>query len=248
MPLEVPGPRIIRVHFPLAVGDVFSIGGPAFEALLMREPRIGEAVTVVDSEGREFRTRVLELSPREARAMAFEEQPPTEPPFELWLLQALPDKERMEFVIQKATEIGVHVILPFKSARSISLQERESKQPKAHRWPKVALRATKQCRRAYLPYIAPFCGFEDALLAARDAPLRIMLYERSRTSLSKLLESLDSPQRVALMVGPEGGWDEEEVREAQREGFLLAGLGGRILRTETASLVALSLLVHRWER
>ncbi len=247
MPLEIPGPRVIRVPFPLALREVFTIEGPAFEALLVREPRIGEAITVVDSQGKEFRVRILELSPGEAKVLAFEEQPQTEPPFELWLLQALPDKERMELVIQKATEIGVHVILPFKSARSISLQERESRQPKAHRWPRVALRATKQCRRAYLPYIAPFCTFQDALSAVRDVSLKIMLYERSEVSLCKLLENLDFPQRVAIMVGPEGGWDEEEVKEAQREGFLLAGLGGRILRTETASLVALSLLVYRWD-
>ena len=183
----------------------------------------------------------------QARCYIFEKlKEPTEPPLDLFLFQALPDKERMELIIQKATELGVKVICPFKSKHSISLAQREAHQPKAHRWQQVALAATKQCRRALVPWVAPFCPFEEALEQARYMEMKLILVEREEERLAPLIRNMPPPKSIALMVGPEGGWDAEEIEQAKGEGFISVGLGGRILRTETAAIAACAILLYEW--
>jgi 16S rRNA (uracil1498-N3)-methyltransferase len=162
------------------------------------------------------------------------------------LFQALPGKERIELIIQKAVELGVKTIVPFKSKHSISLQEREAIQPKAHRWQYIALKAAKQCRRAIVPCVAPYCSFEQALEQTRPSELKIILLEKEEKRLAPLIRSMPPPKNIALMVGPEGGWDVEEVERAREEGFFSGSLGGRILRTETAAIAACAILQYEW--
>ncbi len=238
-----------RIAFPaqLSVGREIALEGDPFSALLVREPLQGEIITITDSSGRELRGRITELGNDWARCHIFEElKEPTEPPFDLFLFQALPDKERMELIIQKAVELGVKTIVPFKSKHSISLQERENIQPKVHRWQPIALKATKQCRRAIVPWVAPFCSFEQALMQARPLELKIILREKEEERLAPLIRNMPPPKSIALMVGPEGGWAGEEVEQAREEGFFTVGLGGRILRTETAAIAACAILQYEW--
>ena len=238
-----------RITFPthLRKGREIALEGDPFSALLTREPLQGEIITITDATGKEFRGRIAELEKERARCHIFEElTEPTEPPFDLFLFQALPDKERMELIIQKTTELGVKSICPFKSVHSISLQERENMQPKAHRWQPIALKAAKQCRRAIVPQVAPFCSFEKALEQARPLELKIILLEKEEERLAPLIRDMPPPQSIALMVGPEGGWDGEEVEQARAEGFFSVSLGGRILRTETAAIAACAILQYEW--
>jgi len=226
--------------------DVTLIGDP-LSALLFREPHKGETVTLMDDSGQEFRARIRDLARDSAQVHVFEKlKNPTEPPWDLVLLQALPDKERMELIIQKATELGARVVVPFKSRRSISLSERETRQAKAHRWQHIAIRATKQCRRARVPHVAPYCSYDEALVQARPTDLKIILWEKAQRSLRSLLQQVPPPQSVALMVGPEGGWDVDEIAQAQTAGFVSVGMGGRILRTETAAIAACAILQFEW--
>jgi 16S rRNA (uracil1498-N3)-methyltransferase len=164
---------------------------------------------------------------------------------EIVLLQALPEKERMELIIQKTTELGVSRIIPFKSKRSISLEEREAKQKKAHRWQDIALKATQQSRRALIPRVEAYRSFEEALASCTEEGLRILLWERQGKPLKEVLGSF-SFQRVYGMVGPEGGFTQEEVEAARRMGFLPVKLGQRILRTETAAIILVALLQYAW--
>ena len=153
----------ITFPIPLQTGKEIVLEANSFSALLAREPLQGEIITVTDATGKEYRGRIVELGRDWARCHIFEElREPTEPPFDLFLFQALPDKERIELIIQKAVELGVKTIVPFKSVHSIALQEREAVQPKAHRWQPIALKAAKQCRRAIVPWVAPYCSFEQA--------------------------------------------------------------------------------------
>jgi 16S rRNA (uracil1498-N3)-methyltransferase len=249
-PTIVQGNRGLgRIRLPdrLTEGREIVLHGDPFCALLARSPRPGEIMTVTDSRGKEFRGRITALGADQAHCLIFEElAEPTELPFPLCLLQALPDKERMELIIQKATELGVAVIRPFKSRHSISLEEREAHQPKAHRWQQVALAASKQCRRAVVPWVAPYCSFEGALKQARPLELKLILVEKERRRLSTLIKNTPPPKDIALMVGPEGGWDAEEVERAVEEGVCPVGLGGRILRTETAAIAACAILQYEW--
>jgi 16S rRNA (uracil1498-N3)-methyltransferase len=229
------------------MGKEIVLAGDLFSALRKRQPYQGEIITVADASGKAFRGRIIELKADQARVLLFEElSGPAESPFDLFLFQALPEKERMELIIQKATELGVSCICPFKSRHSISLEEREAQQPKAHRWQQIALKAAKQCRRASVPVISPFCSFEQALDLARPLEVKIILWEKEKARLASLIRNMPPPRSIALMVGPEGGWAEEEVRQACAEGFSPAGLGGRILRTETAAIAACAILQYEW--
>ena len=152
----------------------------------------------------------------------------------------------MELIIQKATELGVSTIIPFKSERSISLEEREAKQKKAHRWQQIAIKAVQQSRRARVPRVREFRSFKEALEFCRrggseDHPLG---KERRASQNGSQGERLLLPRKIYAMVGPEGGFTEEEVRQAQERGFIPVKLGQRILRTETAAITLVGILQY----
>jgi 16S rRNA (uracil1498-N3)-methyltransferase len=244
-----PGKRAGQVTFParLSLGKEITLQGDLCAALCLRQPYQGEIVTITDAAGTAFRGRIVELTADQARVFIFEQmREPLEPSFDLVLLQALPEKERMELIIQKTTELGVNCICPFKSSRSISLDEREASQPKAHRWQQIALKAAKQSRRASVPAVLPYCSFVQALGLARSLELKIMLWEKEGQRLASLIRGMPLPKGIALLIGPEGGWAEEEVQQAWAEGFFSVSLGGRILRTETAAIAACAIIQYEW--
>ena len=248
----------------IGVGREIFIKGPPLEALRFQGVRVGRIVTLTDAEGNDFRGRVTHLSKEKASILIFDLfSSSTESPLRVILLQALPEKERMELIVQKATELGVSMIIPFESERSISLKERESKQEKAHRWQNIAIKAVKQSRRARVPLIEACRSFKEALEAGEDG-LKIMLWEKEGGKLKDILrqhcpsrpsllsfEKRDRekfedryPSKIYAMVGPEGGFAEEEVKQAQEKGFIPVKLGQRILRTETAAITLVGILQY----
>ena len=229
-----------KVH----IGKEVLMKGPPLEALRFQGGRAGSIVTLTDSEGNDFRGRVLRLSKEEASILIFESFPfSTESSLEIILLQALPEKERMELIIQKATELGVSAIVPFKSERSISLEERETRQKKAHRWQHIAIKAVQQSRRAKVPWVGEYRSFEETLEDCRGNGLKIVLWEKEGENLKNILKQ--HPTRIIyVMVGPEGGFTEGEVELAKEEGFVPVKLGQRILRTETAAIVTVGILQY----
>jgi 16S rRNA (uracil1498-N3)-methyltransferase len=225
------------------IGKELIIEGPPLEALRFQGVRVGSLVTLTDAGGRDFRGRVRSLSLEGASVLIFDVFPaPTESPVEIILLQALPERERMELIIQKATELGVSAIVPFKAERSISLEEREAKQKKAHRWQEIAVKAVRQSRRARVPRVEEYRLFKDALGACKNG-LKIMLWEKEGQSLRNLLRS-ERGARIYAMIGPEGGFTEEEVKLAREQGFISVKLGQRILRTETAAITLVGILQY----
>jgi 16S rRNA (uracil1498-N3)-methyltransferase len=226
------------------VGKEVLIEGPPLEALRFQGGRVGSLITLTDSKGNDFRGRVLRLSEKEALILPFEVfQLPVESPLEVILFQALPEKERIELIIQKATELGVSTIIPFKSERSISLEERETKQKKAHRWQMIAVKAVQQSRRAKVPLVEPYRPFNEVFKGCMEDGLKILLYEKKGKNLKKLLRQYQ-PEKIYAMVGPEGGFTEEEVIEAKDQGFIPVKLGQRILRTETAAITLVGILQY----
>jgi 16S rRNA (uracil1498-N3)-methyltransferase len=242
--------RIVLNH-AVKINQEVLIQGPPLEALRFQRARGGSIITLTDSEGRDFRGRILRISKEEASVLVFEAFTfPIESLLEIVLLQALPKKERMEWIIQKATELGVSTIVPFKSERSISLEERESKQKKAHRWQEIAIKATQQSRRARVPQIGSYCSFQEALKWAEEEGLKILLWEKEGRRLKEVLRTntelsnKDTVKRIYLMVGPEGGFTREEVGVAIEKGFIPVKLGHRILRTETAAITLIGILQY----
>jgi len=235
--------RII-LNQKVELGKEVLIQGPPLEALGFQRGHVGSLITLTDSEGKDFRGRILRLSGAEASILIFEAfLSPTESPLEIVLFQALPQKERMELIIQKATELGVSAILPFESERSLSLQEREAKQRKAHRWQQIAVKAGQQSRRAKVPYVGECRPFQQVLDDWNEDGLKILLWEKEGRNLKSVLRQ-HSDQKIYVMVGPEGGFAEAEVKLAKEKEFIPVKLGQRILRTETAAITLVGILQY----
>lgn len=219
------------------------LSADALQALAIWQARPGEVMTLVDPEATAYRARIISLDAEKPRCIPFERLPASaESPLAIEVYQALPERERFELILQKLTELGVARIMPIETERSSTLEERDSGQKKSHRWPDLIRRAARQCRRAMLPQLMSIASFSGALRAAASAELKLMLYEGA--AAWTLTEGFGSfkPRSVALMIGPEGGFSPEEVEEAQSAGFLPVSLGPRLLRTETAAIVAAALV------
>ena len=233
----------IRPESPIRIGVPFNLEGGRLEALLEWRPRPGEALTVSSPDGALFRARLTELREGSAVMLPFEEMGLAAAAPEIILIQALPERERMETIIQKATELGVSSILPFKSEKSISLEQLDSRQKRSHNWGEVARKAARQSRRPDIPEVLPYSSFEEALKTAENSGLKVMLLEGSQTGLKEFLSQAKKPvSSAALLVGPEGGFTSGEVKAALDKGFSAVKLAGRILRTETAAIFGTGLL------
>jgi 16S rRNA (uracil1498-N3)-methyltransferase len=207
--------------------------------------RIGAIVTV-PLQGEEYRGRIIAVEKGIASVQLFERlSRPSESGLCVTLIQAMPKREKMELIIQKATELGVASIIPCTSERSITLAEREATQAKAHRWAAIAVRAVVQSRRRIIPEVRQCVDLATALEMASGSQLKIILYEREvhhslRDFSGKAFQSL------AIVAGPEGGFTEDEALLAQGHGYVPVRLGGRILRCETASIAAISIAQFLW--
>ncbi|MGD0230783.1 MAG: 16S rRNA (uracil(1498)-N(3))-methyltransferase [Syntrophorhabdales bacterium] len=218
---------------------------------LLSDARTGAIVTVSDEESREYRGRVVRLEGEEALIRIFQELDfPSESPLEITLLQAIPKRERMELIIQKATELGVREIIPCTSARSVTPGGIGSGQDKSHRWPAIAGRAVAQCRRRLVPLVAPCRDFSDGIDGLSDREgVKLLLYEKERSvCLGDLGKGLlrETPLRVVIACGPEGGFTDGEIVFARERGFVPVRLGGRTLRCETAALTAIAIIQYIW--
>jgi 16S rRNA (uracil1498-N3)-methyltransferase len=188
--------------------------------------RDGAVLSVFNGHGGEYRA-ILRLSGREVAIEVGEHRNiEREAPIRLVLLQALARGERMDFVIQKATELGVHRIVPVAAARSVVQLDADRSDKRILHWQAVAAAACEQCGRNTVSNIA----------------CRVALLPEAAASLATVLVGTDQPNEIALLVGPEGGLEETEVERALDCGFRAIRLGPRVLRTETAGLAALSAL------
>ena len=179
--------------------------------------------------------RVLERLPSEAPAVR------------LVLLASLIKFDRFEWIVEKATELGVETLIPVVAARSERGLERAAAK-RLERWRKIALESSQQARRTRLPEICPSVSFEDALLAG-GLHRYLLEEERGAPALASALEGVDrkaSSDVVSLLAGPEGGWTAEERREATARGWQPVSLGPWVLRSETAVIAALAILGNAW--
>jgi 16S rRNA (uracil1498-N3)-methyltransferase len=169
---------------------------------------------------------------------------PAEPRLHVTLCAALIKFDRFEWMVEKATELGVARILPVESARSEQGLLAASRK-RAERWARIARESSQQSRRLTAPEIQPAARFEEALAMTADS--RYFLEESGAPSLLELLPAgRTGPASAALLVGPEGGWTDAERESAAAAGWLPAGLGPRILRAETAAVAALAVLAAAW--
>jgi 16S rRNA (uracil1498-N3)-methyltransferase len=239
--------RVTRVHVPepLTPGSRHTIGGDAanhIARVLRLAP--GDALTLFDGRGGEHAARI-EALPKGAVVVEVGERSATEreSPLALTVAQGISRGERMDWVVQKATELGVTRIVPLLTARSVvRLDARQSERKRQH-WQGIAVAACEQSGRTRIPDIAVPLGLYDFLQPGHEERATRLLLSASGGSGIDDLQAADGA--VVVLIGPEGGLAESEQRAATAAGFLPVRLGPRILRTETAAVAALTLLQHQ---
>ena len=223
----------------------------------------GETFVGFDGRGREWECALTAIDADKrpaARAVALEERPvQAEPKLHLSVAQAIPKGDKMEFVLQKGTELGVREFWPFEASRSVTrvLLEEDGggarATARAERWRKIVAAAASQCGRADVPVVHAIADFSTVVGAGTGEGRCFMLDERPDAETLRLAlvrEGVSTPEgeappKIMLLIGPEGGWTNEEREWADRYGAEPISLGRRVLRTETAALVAAAIL--SWE-
>ena len=205
--------------------------------------KAGEKLVACDCQGRDYDCVISEVCDKQVELTVEKVYPSeTEPSVKVTLYQAMPKSDKMELIIQKAVELGVSAIVPVQTKRCVSRPDAKSMAKKLERYNRIALEAAKQCGRGRIPQVLPMLDYSEALTAMKDDERAFLFYENSTSSFRKELEQVASS--VSIMVGAEGGFEEEEVSKALEQGIASLSLGKRILRCETAPLAALSIIMY----
>ena len=228
----------------MASSDILLTGENAAHAKVLRL-KAGEQVITCDGDGMECCCEVVSVQPdRVVLTVLSRQESRTEAAVRVSMYMAYPKADKLEHVIQKATELGAHEIVAFPSARCVSRPDEKSLRKKVERWQKIAASAAEQSGRGRIPQVVTLGSYAEALNRAGQADLAILFYENEHaTTLRMALES-GSYKSVALLSGPEGGLEEREVEQASAAGLKVCTLGTRILRCETAPLCGLSAVMY----
>lgn len=209
----------------------------------------GEKIRVSSESGRSYFCAVSHLGDNFVQADILDtEAASTELPAKIYLFQALPKGDRMEYVIQKAVELGVYEIIPVAMKYCVVRLDEKKAAAKGKRWQAISESAAKQSKRSRVPKVHPVVPFSEALTLAASCDTCILPYENARgmAPTGEVLDSLRPDTSISVLIGPEGGFAQEEI-EAARGKMQLVSLGKRILRTDTAAIAMLSLLMIRLE-
>ena len=224
--------------------EVILTGENAAHAKVLRLKE-GEQVLVCDGAGTEWLCAVRSVSAGETALEVLEERRnETEAAVKVSVYMAFPKADKLEHVIQKATELGAAEIVAFPSARCVSRPDEKSLKKKLDRWQKIAASAAEQSGRGAIPEVVVLPSFAEALKRGAEAELPLMFYENERATTLHMALSEPGWKSVSLLTGPEGGLEEAEVCKAMEAGFRVCTLGRRILRCETAPLCALSAVMY----
>ena len=202
----------------------------------------GETVLVCDGEGQECLCQIFSTDPWELRVTE-RRASRSEAAVRVSVFMAFPKADKLEHVIQKATELGAYEIVAFPSARCVSRPDEKSLKKKLERWQKIAASAAEQSGRGRIPRVITLKSFSEALSRACQAEKALMFYEHEE-ALTLKTALTGTYRTVSLLTGPEGGLEEGEVSQARAAGMQVCTLGKRILRCETAPLCALSAVMY----
>lgn len=206
--------------------------------------RVGDKLTVCDGRGLDYTCQITDIEKEEITTRIIASSPSqTEPSVNCALFIALPKGEKMEYIIQKSVELGVNLIVPVACGRCVVRLNPNEGKKKQDRWQRIAEAAAKQCGRGVIPNVAEPVSFEEALLLMEGYQNRAVCYEgEEQLSISSYLR--EDMVDFAFMVGPEGGFDANEIALCQKKGVSSISLGPRILRAETAPLFVLSVFLY----
>jgi 16S rRNA (uracil1498-N3)-methyltransferase len=241
--------RLTRCFVPEALAGQSQLllpEGPSAHIARVLRLRAGAALTLFDGRGGEFEATIVGLEKRGVRVqlgahLAIER----EAPVAVTLLQCVIRAERMDFIVQKATELGVAAIVPVQSRHGVVRLDDSGAARRQRHWQAVAISACEQCGRNRIPELRAPVGFEAACATgSAGAGARVLLDPTASKSLAQALRSpsVEALRAVSVLIGPEGGFGEDEIALARDQGFQICSLGPRVLRAETAPLAALAVI------
>ena len=232
-------PRFPIIQEQISSNEAIISGNDYKHIVKVLRLKTGDEITLFNEDSTEYYGKIREINKRDIIVDIFDtKKVATESPIEIILLQGLPKADKMDYIIEKATELGVSRIVPVVTERS-QVGERDRKT----RWERIALEASKQCGRTKPTQIENTLNFNEAIKQYSESKLTIILHVNYEVLVKDYIKkSLQTPHNIILFVGPEGGFSENEVLLGNEMGFISLGLGPRVLRTETASLAVLSVL------
>ena len=212
--------------------------------------KVNEELLISNGQDKDYYCKIEAISDDEIKALILDEEfEGTELPTELYLFQGLPKSDKMELIIQKAVELGVKEIIPVATKRCVVKLDDKKEASKIKRWQAISESAAKQSRRTIIPEISSVMSFKEAINRAKEFELGIIPYEnfKDMKETKEVLSKVQKGIKIGIFIGPEGGFEESEVQYALDNGIHPISLGKRILRTETAGLAILSVLMFQLE-
>lgn len=214
--------------------------------------KAGEEMLVSDGTGRDYLCVLEGVGEQEVTARIIEEiEDPKELSSRIWLFQGLPKGDKMELIVQKAVELGAAAIVPVSTKNAVVKLDPKKAEAKIRRWQAIAESAAKQSKRSLIPRVEGLMSLKEAFRFVREQGFSQCLipyeHQLGMEDTRKLLAAIGPGQDIAVFIGPEGGFDEEEVKAALEMGVCPVSLGRRILRTETAGLAILSVMMMKLE-
>ena len=232
-------------------GDMVTIEGADVNHIVnVLRMKVGEEVSVHDDVNRKYLCRIAELQEDKVCLSILEQQASdTELPCRIYLFQGLPKGDKMEWIIQKGVELGAYAIVPVTTKRAVVKLDEKKAQKKVSRWNSIAESAAKQSGRGMIPEVLPVMKFAEALEFAKDLDLNLIPYEKAEgiADTKQRIAEIRPGQSIGIFIGPEGGFEEAEVEMAKEKRAIPVTLGRRILRTETAGMTMLSILMYHLE-
>lgn len=213
--------------------------------------RLGEQLLISDGNNHKYTCVIERFEPGQAVLKIInEEQADTELLSRIYLFQGLPKSDKMEFIIQKAVELGVYEVVPVATKRSVVKLDDKKAAKKRMRWNEIAKSAAKQSGRGIMPQVLDVMDYSKAVAYAKSLDVVLIPYELAEgmQKTKTIIERLTPGQSVGIFIGPEGGFEKEEVSLAVENGAREITLGKRILRTETAGITTLSILMYHLEK
>ena len=210
----------------------------------------GERLTLSDGQGTDFDCVLDLVTPQEVFLTVLESYPcRTEPSVYVRLYMAMPKAEKLELIVQKAVELGVHEVIPVATRRAVVKLDRKKEESKLKRWNAIAESAAKQSGRMMIPQVHGVLTMKEAFAYAKGFDVNLIPYELAEgmKETKAILEQVKPGMRVGIFIGPEGGFEEQEIGQARNAGAVPVTLGRRILRTETAGITTLSILMYHLE-
>ena len=211
----------------------------------------GEEIAVSNGEdGKEYRCGIEELYEDEIICtLRFVKEDGVELPSKIYLFQGLPKADKMELIVQKAVELGIYEIIPVSTKRAVVKLDEKKAKSKIARWQTISEAAAKQSKRRIVPQIHTVMSFKEAVAYAKDMQIKLIPYELAEgmEKTREIIGSLKPGQDIAIFIGPEGGFEENEIQTALGNGIEPITLGKRILRTETAGFTILSWIMYQLE-